>query len=334
MVLPGVMIVGCGNIAGGYDAALNEVEYPLSHAGAYCRNGGFELLACVEPDTARRASFMARWGVAAGADSMQEFLRAGLKVDVIAICSPTALHAGHLAAALEFRPRLVVCEKPVTPDTRETRHWVERYEQAGVALLVNHTRRWAPDVVTLAAELADGTVGALRSISGIYNKGLLNNGSHMLDLLRLLCGELQVVAAGAPQADFFDDDPTVPFMLRTGAGVPVSVNLAHAGDFAVFELQLVTSRGVIVMEDGGLQWRRRTARPSSDFPGYRSLDFGTFAAGEYRQAMSLMVANQWAYLQSGASIACTGRDALAAQELCARLLESAGCAALRASENT
>ncbi len=334
MALPGVMIVGCGNIAGGFDAALTEVAYPLTHAGAYRRNGDFELLACVDPDSARRVSFMARWGVAAGAESMQEFLRVGLKVDVIVICSPTALHAEHLAAALQFRPRLVVCEKPVTPDAQQTRHWVERYEQAGVALLINHTRRWAPDVVALAAELADGTVGSLRSISGIYNKGLLNNGSHMLDLLRLLCGEMQVVTAGAPQIDFFGHDPSVPFMLCTDNGVPVSVNVAHAGDYAMFELQLVTSRGVIVMEDGGLRWRRRTVGPSADFTGFRSLDSGTLVAGEYRQAMSLMVANQWAFLQSGARIACTGRDALVAQEICARLLESAGRAKSRASADT
>jgi predicted dehydrogenase len=321
---PGVLIVGCGNVAGGYDMAGGDARFPLSHAGAYRHHGGFDLRACVEPDDDRREGFMRHWGIAEGAASMQELLDRGCRVDVVAICSPTARHAEHLAAALRFGPRLVVCEKPVTPSLAETRHWVERYEAEGVALLVNHTRRWAPDVVRLARALAEGERGRLRSVSGTYSKGLLNNGSHMLDLLRMLCGDLTVVAAGEPRADFFAHDPSVPFLLRSGAGVPITVNVADAADYSIFELQVVTSDGVSAMEEGGQRWRERTVVPSPTFAGYRALDAGRFVDGEYRSAMTRMVGNQFEFLQSGALIACTGRDALAAQELCARVLEHSG----------
>jgi len=321
---PGVLIVGCGNVAGGYDMAGGDVRFPLSHAGAYRHHGGFDLRACVEPDDHRREGFMRHWGIAEGAASMQELLDRGCRADVVAICSPTARHAEHLAAALRFGPRLVVCEKPVTPSLTETRHWVERYEAEGVALLVNHTRRWAPDVVRLARALAEGARGRLRSVSGTYSKGLLNNGSHMLDLLRMLCGDLAVVAAGEPRSDFFAHDPSVPFLLRSGAGVPIAVNVADAADYSIFELQLVTSDGVTAMEEGGQRWRERVVVPSATFAGYRALDAGRFVDGEYRLAMTRMIANQLEFLQSGAPIACTGRDALAAQELCARVLEHSG----------
>ena len=58
---------------------------------------------------------------------------------------------------------------------------------------------------------------------------------------------------------------SVPALLQTEAGVPVHLATAHAGDAALFELQLVCEKAVITMEDGGLQWRLRrvvTARTS------------------------------------------------------------------------
>jgi hypothetical protein len=54
-----VLIVGCGKIAGLFDAGREYVkELPLSHAGAYTRDGRFVLAGCVEPDDAQRQAFM------------------------------------------------------------------------------------------------------------------------------------------------------------------------------------------------------------------------------------------------------------------------------------
>jgi predicted dehydrogenase len=314
-----VLIVGCGNIAGGYDLPSGGGEYPQSHAGAYRRHGGFELAACVDPDTARREAFASAWSVPRPYATFGQAASHGERFDVIVICSPTAQHAADLRTALQLRPGLVVCEKPVTSTAAETARWVEAYATAGVPLLVNHTRRWAPDVVRLADELRSGARGALRCVSALYNKGLMNNGSHLLDLLRMTCGELSVVAAGVPRSDHILDDPSVPFMLRSADGVPISANVSDAGDFAVFELQFVTARGILAMEGGGLRWRERVVVESTTFPGYRVPDVGHSRDGEYRAAMSAMVANQHAFLAHGEPLACTGRDALAAQQLCAEV---------------
>jgi predicted dehydrogenase len=314
-----VLIVGCGNIAGGYDLPGGGGEYPQSHAGAYRRHCGFELVACVDPDAARREAFATAWSVPRPCATIEQAAATGERFDVIVICSPTAQHAADLAMSLQLRPSLVVCEKPVTPTASETARFVEAYASAGVPLMVNHTRRWAPDIVRLTDDLRSGARGPLRCVSALYNKGLMNNGSHLIDLLRMTCGELSVVAAGEPRSDHFPDDPSVPFMLRSAGGVPVSANVADAGDFAVFELQFVTSRGILVMEGGGLRWRERAVVESATFPGYRVPDADHSYDGEFRAAMSAMVANQHAFLTRGEKLACTGRDALATQQLCAAI---------------
>jgi predicted dehydrogenase len=310
-----VLVVGCGNIAGGFDEARAAGAWPLTHAGAYARHGGFRLAACVEPDMVRRQAFMARWSVGRGHADLGD-LGDDTAFDVISICSPTAVHGTQLEQVLRLRPRLVFCEKPVTRSASATLDWVEAFEQAGIAFAVNHTRRWAPDIVRLKDELAAGRFGAIRSIVGHYNKGILNNGSHMIDLCRDLFGPLRALWAGEAVDDFWPDDPTIAAMLATQAGVPVSLVPSHAADYALFELEIVAERGMLAMEQAGLAWRWREAAPSRQFAGYRGVAEDTRTPGEYEQAMTGAAANIHDALTRGAPLASTGRSAWEAQQLC------------------
>ncbi|MBI5716565.1 MAG: Gfo/Idh/MocA family oxidoreductase [Burkholderiales bacterium] len=316
-----VLVVGCGNIAGGFDAERPASAPPLTHAGAYWRHGGFRLVACVEPDAARREAFMQRWLVEKGYATIDAAAAAG-PYDVVSLCSPTALHAAHIAAILSLHPRSLFCEKPVTRSAAETAAAVEVCAAAGVKMAVNHNRRWAPDIVRLQRELRAGAAGqggpwgAVRSAIGIYNKGILNNGSHLVDLVQMLLGPLELIAAGAPVFDHWPDDPTVPALLQTRAGVPVTLNAAHAADYAIFELQLLTERGMIAMEDGGAGWRVRRIVGSPHFKGYAVLDGGQRTSGEYHASTLAAVGNLHDALTREMPLASTGETALAAQRLC------------------
>lgn len=317
------LVIGCGNIAGGFDAGRSPDTLPYSHAGALTRSAGFDLAACVEPDTARREAFMAHWHVAAGYASMSE-IGADERFDVISVCSPTALHSEHIANALHLKPRLLFCEKPVAPSLEDAEALVSRCEESGVLLAINYTRRWAPDVVRLRDEIAAGQWGAVRSVCGTYNKGILNNGGHLIDLLHFLFGtELELISAGAPTWDFWKDDPTVPAMLTMKDGTPVHLVTANAGDYALFEMQIITSFGVVTMTDGGTGWQLRKVVDSPHFKGYRSLDPIEQRAGEYAFAMTNAFANIEAALTYGTALASTGRSALEAQRLCEKIKISA-----------
>jgi predicted dehydrogenase len=322
-----VALVGCGNIAGGFDAARPAGEPPLTHAGAFALHSGFRLAACVEPDDARRAAFMERWNVPQGFASLEHALAQGLRAEVVSICSPTASHASDLGIALQLRPRAIFCEKPVSPSAAQTRACVQACRAAGVLLAVNHTRRWAPDVLRLRDELAHGKWGTLRAIAGVYNKGILNNGSHLVDLVQFLAGSLTVLAASAPSHDFWPDDPSASALLQTAEGVPVTFTAAHAADYAMFEMQLFTERGVVIMENGGMRWRVRRVEDSPQFRGYRSLSDGTPSPGEYALAMTRAVSNLHDAVARGSALASTGDTALAAQEVCERIREASRAAA-------
>jgi predicted dehydrogenase len=314
-----VLIVGCGNIAGGFDKVRLSSDLPLTHAGAYTHDARFSIVACVEPDDNRRSEFMETWGVPLGFRSIDKLVRSDEQFDVISICSPTACHSHDIKAVLQLKPKLIFCEKPVANSLNETERLVNECSKANILLAVNYTRRWVPDITKLQSDIQAGHWGQLRSVVGTYNKGLLNNGSHMLDLLSLLLGSLNIIHVGKPVQDFFSDDQTIPVWLESSEGLPIHLVCGHAKDYSLFELQLFFSNGVLTMEDGGMFWRERRSIDSPTFKGYKNLDEGVRRAGKYPHAMLQSIDNIYSAIFEGTPLASTGESALVAHRLCEQI---------------
>ncbi len=318
-----VLLIGCGNMAGGYDLLQHEEALPLGHAKAFCQHGGFEVTSCIDPNTAQRQAFQSRWHVPHGYACWQDMPQDVGAFDVMSICSPSSVHAHDIQAALALKPRLIFCEKPVTLHLAHTQQAVTDCAAHQVLLAVNHSRRWSPQVIELKQQLERGLWGSVRSVSAVYNKGTLNNGSHMMDLLLNLFGPMHITHVGQAVFDHFDSDPSVDACLQTADGVPVQVNVAHAEDYALFEMQIFTEKGVIAMEDGGARWRFRTAAPSTQLSGYHFLNHGEWLAPQGSPALRNAVANLHDALTQGAALACTGNHALQAQSLCEQIQQQA-----------
>jgi predicted dehydrogenase len=318
-----VLVIGCGNMAGGYDLLQPDEALPLGHAKAFRQHKGFDLTACIDPNSEQRQAFQSRWQVPHGFASWQDLPHKAGAFDVISICSPTVVHAGDIKAALAFKPRLIFCEKPVSMHVTQTQQAVKNCADSQVLLAVNHARRWSPEVLKLKQQLDQGHWGALRSVSAVYNKGMLNNGCHMMDLLLNLFGSLRITHVGQAVFDHFDLDPSVDACLQTADGVPIQLNVAHAHDYALFEMQIVTEKGVIAMEDGGACWRFRAAEPSTQLPGYNFLNHGEWLAPPGSPMLRNAVANLHDALTQGAALACTGSHALQAQSLCEQIQQQA-----------
>ena len=314
-----VLIIGCGNIAGGYDLHLPEEDLPLGHAKAFINHGGFKLVACIDPDASKLAAFQNRWGVPNGFTSFKDMGAPIFRFDVISICSPTREHANDLQLALSLNPKLIFCEKPVTSILQDTVKAVKDCSDQKVLLAVNYSRRWSPQVMQLKFDLINGKWGEVRSVSAVYNKGILNNGSHMLDLLNCLFGPLKLTSVGHLLGDFFPEDPTVDATLISDHSFPIHLNVAHAKDYALFEMKIVTEKGVIDMEDGGARWRFRLAQPSNKLYGYNFLNAGEWVVSNGSYSLTGAVANLYDALQSKVPLASTGINSLQAQSICEQI---------------
>lgn len=314
-----VLIIGCGNIAGGFDATNETITFPYTHAGAYLKDGRFNIIACIDPDDACREKFMIRWNVLFGFRTIDDILKVDLAFDVISICSPTSFHSEHIKNAINLKPKLIFCEKPITDSIEEIDILVEKCKKSNILLMVNYTRRWDPYILELKNQINNGQRGLLRSIVAYYNKGILNNGSHIIDLLHFLLGPLRLIDVGKPILDFFPNDPTIPVFLETLIGLPIYLAPGYAKDYSIFEIQFIFSEGSLVMEDGGLSWLERRVINSDTFKDYRLLNKGDRHAGSYQFAMLKSVDNIYLAIKKGEEIVSTGESALEAYKLCSEI---------------
>lgn len=281
-----VLIIGCGNIAGNLDSQVIKKKNSITHAGAYKNNKNFILAACIEPNKKKRLKFIKKWKIKYGFKNISDFLKFNLTIDVVSICSPTNLHFQNLIDSFKIKPKIIFCEKPLTESISNSKKIIRMNRTNKIKILVNYSRRFDETVLKFKKEIKSGVFGKLRSINGVYNKGILNNGSHLLDLLIFLIGKLKIKYAADPIFDYKQEDPSIPFFLRSYSGVPIQVSCGNAFDYSFFEIQFVFSKVLIILEKNGLKWRIRRPISSKFFSKYKELSDGYFFDGNYMHSMN------------------------------------------------
>lgn len=323
-----VLIIGCGAIAGGYDADRSKegpaADWPLSHAGAISRDDRFDLAACVDPDDSVREAFAVRWDVPVHEPSLEALAAEPGDFDLVVIASPTQFHLEHLEWARFLSPEIVFCEKPIAAGFDRVLETVDRFRDSDIALGVNHTRRWAPDLVALADQVHEGEWGDAICAVGTYGKGVAHNGSHMVDLLMMFLGQVNVYSVGPAIRDHWDDDPSVNAILRAGEwNTPVHLVAGDCRDVTQFELVMTFEKGEIAMRDGGMRIETRRAAESTQFSGYRTLGEPESVAGRYPEAMACAYDNIADALENDAPLASTGYSAFHAHAVCEEIRRKA-----------
>lgn len=314
-----VVIVGAGAIAGGYDMARARADAgALTHAGAYAAHDGFEVIACVDPDEERRGAFQRHWNVPHAFASLDDYQASGVVADVASICSPTARHAADLSFFVDRPERAVFCEKPITPDLKQAEALVAAYA-ADKIFMVNHPRRWCREIIKLGEDIRSGRFGALQTASAYYGKGILHNGSHMIDLLHSLLGEINVNSVGASRYDYEPGDPTVDAVLETASGSPVYLMGTDSRLYDMFEVAFVFDSVAISLENGCGAMRVRAVVKNPLAPTHRVADRGEWSEIDLTQAMPAAVQNLYECLAHKAAPLCDGQTALKAQALCEKI---------------
>jgi predicted dehydrogenase len=109
------------------------------HANVYAALPGVELVAIVDPDTARRLDAIERHGCAAYPDV--ETLLASERIDAASIASPTSTHFALGKRCLQADVHVLI-EKPVATQVHEARALAALSRERGVVMQVGHITRF------------------------------------------------------------------------------------------------------------------------------------------------------------------------------------------------
>ncbi|WP_460404882.1 methyltransferase [Actinophytocola sediminis] len=169
------VLVGCGPRGEG-------------HANAYALADDVDLVGCCDLDAARAADFAERFGIATFGDNLDEVL-AACRPDLVDVCTPASVRLPVVTAALAAQPSALLVEKPLSWLPEEARQLAAAAEAADVRLFVNHQLRFLPPVVELRDLIASGAIGDVRSIRATTQWSLLEQGTHLFDLVSFLLGD-------------------------------------------------------------------------------------------------------------------------------------------------
>lgn len=258
------VVIGAGRIGAMFDTP--DSERILTHAHAYVAHEGYVLKGFYDVNLDRAKEAAERWQVQAFA-SLEEALEG---VDVVSCTVPDAYHGEMLKKIAQFPVKAVFAEKPLVTDLQEGEEIKQLYAEKKIALLVNYTRRFVPEFLKLRKRI--GEFGAFRRGCCYYGKGILHNGSHMIDLLRYYIGEVTDFTVGDGMEDFYKTDPSVEVTLymqtKDGLG-KFDMHPISCQEVSVFEIDFYFEKGRIRMFDCGSKLEIYEIEASEVYQGYQ-----------------------------------------------------------------
>lgn len=320
-------VIGLGQIGNLFDEDPRRKEI-WTHTGAYLAMPNVTLTAGADSDEDRRRRFLYRSVTANAYVDYRTMLQAE-NLQVVSICTPTALHHEMVLAAVHAGVRAIFCEKPLAATSEQAAEMVEVCQAAGVLLAVNHTRRWEPIYVRAKQLLSDGAIGRMQAIVGYYPGKVFTMGTHLFDLMRFFGGDVKWVCGQSPDPRPASDEEgglSGQVQFRSGATGCIVSGWDRANH--VFELDIFGSAGRLRVSGDGAAMDLYRFEESPRYSGYRELvlddEIGRFVRDGLPQVSRLVSAMRDVIdcLGSGNQPACSGQDGLAAVDIACALCES------------
>lgn len=263
-------IVGLGQIGMGYDLSLDPNKCVYSHARAFQIHPEFELVGAVDSDSYKQERFKEFYGVAAFPDIKS--MSAECRPDLVVVALPTENHYEAIKEVIKtLKPKIILCEKPLSYSLAQAKSMVEACEAAGIGLLVNYMRRADPAVLQIKSLIEAGKISP--PIKGVvwYSKGFLHNGSHFFNLLEFWLGPFIASKSldRGRRIGEADSEPDVRIEFRSGSVVFLS---CWEEAFSHYTIELMCQTGRLRYEYGGEQVMWQSTCPDANFSGYEILN--------------------------------------------------------------
>ena len=312
-----VLIIGAGKIGAFFDQPGSENI--LTHAHAFSTHPGFKLLGFVDSNAGQAQKAVSIWG-----GEYFNNLDAALhnhRVDVVCLAVPDEYHYSYLQELAHRNIKMIFAEKPLTKTLPEALEIKQLYSSLPISVQLNYSRRFVPEIIRLRNNIKDGLHGRYLSGTGYYGKGLLHNGSHLLDLLHNLLGDIHDYRLTSVINDFYDDDPSVSAVLTVQDGVPFFLQSIDCRAYTIFEMDLLFERGRVRLIDSGFIIENYKIRESPIFVGYKNPMLVSESNTSLGKSIYYAAENIYQHLDKGEELLCRLDDGVKVLSLCWQLKE-------------
>ncbi len=307
-----VLIIGAGRIGAFFDQPGDDNV--LTHAHAFSRSPGFSLHGFIDNDASKAQQAAQRWGGEAYLN-LPEALAAG-PIDVVCLATPDEYHADYLKELSRCNLKLVFAEKPLTSSWEETEQIGQLYSELALPLAINYSRRYVPEFSYWRDCIQAGSWGRFLGGNVYYGKGLIHNGSHLLDLLLYLFQEVSLVKTLERIDDFYIHDPSYSALLQLKKEGFFHLQAIDYNYYSFCEMELLFEKKRVRMLNSGFSLDEYDVKDNPLFEGYKGLFQDRTVATSLGNAMLTAADNIWGFLTRNEPLLCSLDDALAVSQLC------------------
>lgn len=175
-----VAMIGCGKPRSTEGATGFGMAH--RHMAGYANSGRCTLVAVADLNRENAEAFVATHGPTAAIFSDYRKMMRTVRPDVVSVCLWPHLHAKVVCAVAAFKPRVILCEKPMDIHWDACLRMHRTCQKHGVLLAINHQRRFNLPLMKARELLAGGAIGRLLRLEGAW-QNLSDAGTHVLDMM-------------------------------------------------------------------------------------------------------------------------------------------------------
>lgn len=242
------VLLGFGMSGAGYaeDSVMGTYFRYATHAQVLADHPLFSWQAVVDPSDKALKVARDKWNIPVTVKSVDAFLKR-VKPDVAVLATPPKRRIEIIKKLPDIKAVLV--EKPLGESYQEGFEFLDECKNRGIAVQVNFWRRGDDFYQSLSQGQLEKHIGKPQAALGLYGNGLLNNGSHMIDFVRMLCGDIRHAKVICPESSFIEGpiphDRNVSFSLSLRSGLNVVFQAIPFGPYREISLDIWGERARI-----------------------------------------------------------------------------------------
>lgn len=313
-----VLIIGAGKIGSSFDNPGSNII--LTHANAFSSHNGFNLVGFVDINKELAKKAAKKWQVKSFG-SIKEAFR--LKnIDVVCVATSTETHFKILKEIFNFPVKLVLLEKPIAGTISETKKILDLCNQMKKPVVVNYFRQFLPEFENIKINIDNNKYGNFISGTGYYGKGMLNNGSHIINLLNYFLGDALDFETIDRFIDFSVNDPTVSSILTFKNKKKFILWGIDSRMFTLFEIDLIFKKYRIRIVESGRKIEFYKIKNSQIFKGYKNIIKFSETETSFTKYMYCVADNVYKRLTQGDKIKCDIFEAYRTSKFCFKVINN------------
>lgn len=315
-------VIGCGRIGATFSSS--EPDSILNHVAACAASPLLDLVAVCDTNAEVAQAAAQRWQVPGCYRHVRDLLQAA-QPQFVSICTPDTTHAAIASEVIAFPSvRGVLVEKPLASTVGDAKRTDSLAQERKIVLAVNYSRRWAGGIRELVPLLRERRLGSVQSVTGHYANGWIHNGTHWIDLARMLVGEFSAVRTLGKQGDGNDEDSSLAVGVEFECGA-IGVVFGHRRQaLSFFEMDIVCDKGRVRLSDGAEVICVDELRPSQNFESFVQYGRVTSSRAGIGKALLNAVEDVARCVKDGGTPACTGADGVTALRVAESARRSGG----------